>query len=237
MPRKHLIASGISKKNQQNAKTLMKIAKEIKAAAKIGGTNLEANPRLKSAVEKAFEFNLSKESIEKNIHGSEKNKDLLLDQEYEIYAFNGLGIIIKAVTDNANRTISNIRKYMTKIDGEIAKQNSVKTNFIWKGEFIIDKKNLDELILLEKLSNFKYIEDLIENEDCFQLIVNPDNFYQAKDDLKNVSLNIIESHLTYIPNWYVDLNNDQFLMLEKFSQLCEEDDDIQWIVTNLGEVK
>ena len=71
MPRKHLIASQNNKKQQDNAKVWMKLAREIRAAAKMGGPNIEANPRLKAAVEKALQNNLSKESIERNIKGSQ----------------------------------------------------------------------------------------------------------------------------------------------------------------------
>ena len=69
MPRKHLVASQTNKKQQNNAKIWQKLAKEIKVAAKIGGPNLEANPRLKAAVDRALQFNLSRESIAKNING------------------------------------------------------------------------------------------------------------------------------------------------------------------------
>ena len=73
MPRKHLIASQNNKKQQDNAKIWMKLAKEIRAAAKTGGPNIDANPRLKAAVEKALQNNLSKESIERNIKGAQKD--------------------------------------------------------------------------------------------------------------------------------------------------------------------
>ena len=144
MPRKHLIASGINKKQQMQAKIWMKLAKEIKAAAKVGGPNPEANPRLKAAIDKALQNNLSRESIDKNINGSQKDASALMDLEYEGYGPNGLGVIVKALTDNENRTVSALRGYFTKLDGKIAKQNSVKTNFNYSGEIILDKENLTE---------------------------------------------------------------------------------------------
>ncbi|RCT49462.1 YebC/PmpR family DNA-binding transcriptional regulator, partial [Ureaplasma parvum] len=98
MPRKHLIASGINKKQQQQAKSWMKSAKEIKAAAKMGGPNPEANPRLKVAIERALNNNLSRDSIERNINGASKDADNLKELTYEGYGPNGLAIIVRALT-------------------------------------------------------------------------------------------------------------------------------------------
>lgn len=247
MPRKHLIAAGITKKQQTQAKIWMKLAKEIKAAAKVGGTNVESNPRLKAAIDKALQNNLSRESIEKNINGSQKDPTSLLDMEYEGYGPNGLGIIIKALSDNENRTVSALRGYFSKLNGKIAKQNSVKTNFSYDGEILIEKANLSEEKIMEILLNIldkmndlveDPIKDTIENEDCFQIITIPKYFYKIRDELlKNNEIKIIQSEIKYIPNEYVDLSQEDYLKLERFLNQCEEDDDIQWVVTNFGEVK
>lgn len=245
MPRKHLIASGIIKKQQTQAKIWMKLAKEIKAAAKVGGPNPEANPRLKAAIDKALQNNLSRESIDKNINGSQKDAASLMDMEYEGYGPNGLGIIIKALSDNENRTVSALRGYFTKLGGKVAKQNSVKTNFSYSGEILLDKENLNEDKLMELIFEViesigdvdeEPIENTIENEDCFQVITNPKYFYKIRDGLKDKGLKIITSEIKYIPNEYIDLSKDEYTKLERFLDQCEEDDDIQWVVTNFGEV-
>lgn len=244
MPRKHLIASGINKKQQMQAKIWMKLAKEIKAAAKVGGPNPEANPRLKAAIDKALQNNLSRESIDKNINGSQKDASALMDLEYEGYGPNGLGVIVKALTDNENRTVSALRGYFTKLDGKIAKQNSVKTNFNYSGEIILDKENLTEDKLMEVIFNIietlnateEPIENTIENEDCFQVITNPKYFYKIRDEIQK-ELKVISSEIKYIPNDYVNLSQDEFNKLERFLNQCEDDDDIQWVITNFGEVE
>lgn len=245
MPRKHLIASGINKKQQMQAKVWMKLAKEIKAAAKVGGTNPDANPRLKAAIDKALQNNLSRESIEKNINGSQKDVSSLMDLEYEGYGPNGLGIIIKALTDNENRTVSALRGYFTKLNGKIAKQNSVKTNFNFAGEILIDKHDLTEDKLMDDIFSAidqigafdeEPIQNTIENEDCFQVITSPKYFYKIRDALKNKNLKIINSEIKYIPNDYIDLQQDDYDRLERFLDQCEDDDDIQWVITNFGEV-
>lgn len=246
MPRKHLIASGIIKKQQTQAKIWMKLAKEIKAATKVGGPNPESNPRLKAAIDKALQNNLSRESIQKNINGSQKDETSLMDMEYEGYGPNGLGIIIKALSDNENRTVSALRGYFTKLGGKIAKQNSVKTNFQYLGEILIDKKYLTEDKLMEyifeildenKFENEEPIKSTIENDDCFQIIINPKHFYKIRDLIKEKNLNILASEIKYIPNEYINISQEEYNKLEKFLEQCEEDDDIQWVITNFGEVE
>lgn len=246
MPRKHLIASGINKKQQMQAKLGNKLAKEIKAAAKVGGTNPEANPRLKAAIDKALQNNLSKESIEKNINGSIKDPSSLVDSEYEGYGPNGLRIIVKTLSDNVNRTISSLRGYFSKLKGEIAKPNSVKNTFNHAGEIIISKDGITEdelmektLMALEKIeitNNEEPVQETNNLDDCYQVITMPKYFYKVRDNLKELGLNIIESEIKYIPTDFVDLNKDDYARLERFLDSCADDDDIQWVISNFGEV-
>lgn len=234
MPRKHLIASGINKKQQQQAKLWMKLAKEIKAAAKVGGPNPEANPRLKAAIDKALENNLSRDSIERNINGPSKDSAQLVDVEFECYGPNGLAIIIKAVTDNNNRLLSSVRGYLNKLPGEISKPNSVKMLFDYKGEIIIKKENNNFDEVFEKIIDIN-IDDLFELENCFQIITSEEEFNKVKDTIKEKGFKIIDSGIKYIPNSYVDLDKNQVEKLERFISSCDDDEDIQWVVTNFGE--
>lgn len=236
MPRKHLIVLGINKKQQSQAKLLMKLAKEIKNAAKIGGNNIDANPRLKAAIGKALLNNLSKESIDKNIFGTNKENEILHDLEYELYAQNGLQLIVSALSDNANRTISSIKGYASKLNGNIAKQNSVKNNFRLLGEFLFEKNDVVNAdFILEKL-NLCPIEDIIENEDCIQVLVKPKDFLFVNNHIEKNQLKLIDHNIKYIPYIFVDIYQEQFDKLEKFLELCNNDDDIQSVATNLGEI-
>lgn len=236
MPRKHLIASGINKKQQSQAKVWNKLAKEIKAAAKVGGPNPDANPRLKAAIDKALQNNLSRESIQKNINGAEKDKDALTDYLYEIYGPKGLAIIVQGLSDNQNRLLSSLKGYLSKLKAEIGKPNSVKTNFNYSGQVIVSKENMTEDLLMEKTLDLA-IDEIIENEDCFEILVNPKDFYNVRDEMSKREINIIESEIKYIPTTYVNLDQENFEKLQRFLDSCEEDDDIQWVVTNFGEVE
>lgn len=233
MPRKHLIASGINKKQQQQAKLWMKCAKEIKAAAKIGGTNPDANPRLKAAIARALNCNLSRESIEKNINGANKDTSTLKELYYEGYGPNGIAILIKSLTDNEQRTVSAIRGYFSKLNGQLAKPNSVKMIFDELGEFIMESRNLSEDdILNSTLEN--EIVDLIHEEEYFILYSKPNDFYKTKDNLEKNNIKIISSEIKFIANQKADLPDEYEEKMERFLNSCDEDDDISWVVTNMN---
>lgn len=230
MPRKHLIASGINKKQQQQAKIWMKCAKEIKAAAKIGGPNPEANPRLKAAIVRALQNNLSRESIEKNINGANKDSSTLKELYYEGYGPNGMGIIIKALTDNEQRTISAIRGYFSKLHGNIAKPNSVMILFDELSEFVIDKIFSEEKILEAVLECD--IVDLVDDDDCYVLTAKPNEFVKINECLEKNNISTLSAEVRYIPQSTVSINDEHKPLYERFINQCEDDDDIQWVVTN-----
>lgn len=234
MPRKHLIASGINKKQQQQAKVWMKCAKEIKAAAKAGGSNLDANPRLKAAVARALQCNLSRDSIEKNIHGANKDNTLIKECFYEGYGPNGIAILIKALTDNEQRTVSAIRGYFSKFNGQLAKPNSVKNMFVELGEIIIDLKlySEDEIINLCCEIN---VDDYQVHEDSYVLYSSVANFSNVLDYIEKNKINVFSSEIKFIPNSYVVLNKEHLQKYDNFINACENDDDIQWVTTNYEE--
>lgn len=235
MPRKHLIASGINKKQQQQAKIWMKCAKEIKAAAKMGGPNPEANPRLKAAIVRALQNNLSRDSIQKNISGASKDASNLKEIYYEGYGPNGLGVIIKALTDNEQRTVSAIRGYFSKLQGNLAKPNSVMMLFEEMSEFVIDKANYTEEQILEAVIDCNII-DLVDDEDCYILTAKPNEFIKINDMLETANIKTLAAEVRYIPQSTVSISDETKPLYERFINQCEDDDDIQWVVTNCDNI-
>lgn len=234
MPRKHLIASSINKKQQQQSKVALKCVREIKAAVKVGGPNPEANPRLKAAISRALENNLTRETIQRNISNC-KDSEVLKELMYEGYGPRGLAIIIKALTDNEQRTVSNIRGYFSKLKGELSKPNSVKMLFNEYGQFIIAKNDqISEDKILELTLNYNVV-DLQHDESAFELLVMPEDFYNVKNLLtENSNLKILSSEIKLIPQTFVDVTEAEDALLQRFIDTCEDDDDIQWVVTNVG---
>ena len=236
MPRKHLIASSINKKQQQQSKVALKCVREIKAAVKVGGPNHEANPRLKAAISRALENNLTRETIQRNISNC-KDSEVLKELMYEGYGPRGLAIIIKALTDNEQRTVSNIRGYFSKLKGELSKPNSVKMLFNEYGQFIIAKNDqISEDKILELTLNYNVV-DLQHDESAFELLVMPEDFYNVKNLLtENSNLKILSSEIKLIPQTFVDVTEAEDALLQRFIDTCEDDDDIQWVVTNVGDI-
>lgn len=205
----------------------MKCAKEIKAAAKVGGPNPDTNPRLKAAIDKALQNNLSRDSIQKNINGSNKDADKLKELTYEGYGPAGLAIIVKVLTDNENRAISALRGYFSKLKGNIAKPNSVTMLFDQLGQIIIEKSQINENDLLNLVLEFNIHDLKSDDELAFELLADPKDFYDIKTKLTENNIAIYDSEIKLIPNSTVDLTQEQYTLLERFEQQCEDDDDIQ----------
>lgn len=235
MPRKHLIAASINKKQQQQSKISLKCIREIKAAVKVGGPNPDANPRLKVAIARGLQNNLSRDTIMRNIN-SNKDSESLKELYYEGYGPKGLAIIIKALTDNEQRTISNLRGYFSKLKGEISKPNSVMVLFNEYGQIILDKANLDYDKILQLTLNYEIV-DLIEDESAFELLTDKKDFLAVKEIFdSNSEYNILDASIKYISSSLVDITEDDDKLLTRFIDSCEDDDDIQWVVTNVGNI-
>lgn len=211
----------------------MKCAKEIKAAAKVGGPNPDANPRLKAAIQKALQNNLSRDSIEKNINGASKDVDSLKEVYYEGYGPKGIAIIVKALTDNEQRTVSNVRGYFSKLHGEISKPNSVKMLFNEYGEFIINKENdIDENKILEITLDYDVIE-LLEEEGYYILYVDPKDFYSVKNAFDDNNIKLESFEIKYVPSSPITINEEDKIRLDKFFDSCDDDDDVQTVISNV----
>ncbi|MCV3734079.1 YebC/PmpR family DNA-binding transcriptional regulator [Ureaplasma miroungigenitalium] len=234
MPRKHLIASGINKKQQQQAKIWMKCAKEIKAATKVGGPNPEANPRLKAAINRALSNNLSRDSIQRNIEGANKDQENLVELHYEAFGPNGLAIMIHCLTDNENRTISAIRGYLSKLNASLAKPNSVAMSFNEYAIFLIAKKDATEDQIIETLLEVDLI-DLALIDDIYEVKVSKEHFVQAKTLLDDAQLVYMNADIKWVPDDYIGLDDQQKEKLVRFINSCDDDDDVQWVATNFEE--
>lgn len=232
MPRKHLVASQTSKKQQFQAKLWQKLAREIKAAVKVGGKNVEANPRLKAAVEKALQNNLSRDSIDRNINGPSNNEDSKI-VDFECYGPNGIQIIVHGLTNNINRITSNLRGYLSKLHGEIAKPNSVRLFFDNYGVIVVYKKTGDSIDnLLELTMSYKII-DIFEADDGYEILTDPQDFYKVKEELIKHQYQIFDADIKLVPQNKIDnIDEDSKIRLERFIEACEEDEDIQWVITN-----
>jgi YebC/PmpR family DNA-binding regulatory protein len=169
---------------------------------------------------------LSKESIERNINGKQDTSEMHT-VEFECYGPNGIQIIVNALTDNTNRVISSLNGFLAKLDGKIAKPNSVKSFFDNSGYILISKKDLTMDGIMELTMPYEVI-DINEDDNVFEIVVSPKDFGNLKNMLNENKIEIQEAEIKLIPQNYVsDISTDVKQKLEKFIDSCMNDDDIQ----------
>jgi len=217
------------------AKTFTRIGKDIAVSVKEGGPNPESNSRLRAIIQNAKAVNMPKDNILRAIkNASEKNTENYKEISLEGYGPHGVAIIIDCTTDNNNRTVGNIRSYFNKGGGNLGTNGSVEFMFMRYCLFKILNKKLDLDILELELIDYG-LEEVVTDEDNNELLLygNYDSFGLIQTELENRNIEIISSEFERIPKNYKDLTNEQKHDVEKFLEICENDDDVQKVYHNM----
>ena len=212
------------------------IGREIAVAVKEGGPDPANNYRLQAVIAKAKANNMPNDTIERGIKRAAGDTGSVNYEyvTYEGYGPNGTAIIVDALTDNKNRTASNVRSAFTKGKGSIGTQGCVSFMFDKKGQIIIDKEecdmDADELMMMALDAG---AEDFAEEEDSFEVITDPDDFETVRKALEDEGIAMVSAEVTMIPQTYVDLTNDEDIKnINKTLALLEDDDDVQAVYHN-----
>lgn len=218
----------------KRAKVFTKLAKPIVIAAKEGGGNPDTNFKLRLAIEKAREFNMPKDNIEKAIKrgtGELKGEEIA-EVVYEAMGPEGIMMIIKATTDNKNRTVSEIKNILTKTGGKLAETGSAMWNFEQVGSIILDtqEKSLDELELLAIDSGAKEIKN--ENGSLI-IFTEAKDLQKVQENLGKNNLKVLEAGLVYTPKNTVKIDENTRLDYEKLLEALDEQEDVEEIYDNL----
>lgn len=215
------------------------IGREIAVAVKEGGPDPENNSRLRDVIAKAKSNNMPNDTIERGIKKAAGDANSVNYEvvTYEGYGPSGTAIIVKALTDNKNRTASNVRNAFTKGQGSIGTQGCVSYMFDEKGLLIIDKEDFemdaDDLMMLALDAG---AEDMSEEDDSFEITTAPNDFSAVRDALTNEGIEFVSAEVTMIPQNYVTLTNeDDIKNLNKTLDLLDEDDDVQNVYHNWEE--
>ncbi|QIW80858.1 YebC/PmpR family DNA-binding transcriptional regulator [Bacillus tequilensis] len=225
------------RKNAQDAKRgkiFMKLAKEIYVAAKEGGADPEANSALRLVVEKAKSANMPNENIDRAIQKASGSQDGNSYEEitYEGYGPSGIAVMVECVTDNKNRTASNVRAAFNKNGGSLGESGCVAFLFERWGVIAIDRTERpieeDELMLdvLEAGG-----EELQTEEDQYVVLTEPERFEEVKTALESKHL-ISSAEVAMLPKTFADADDQAIEKLEKLIGILEEDDDVQEVYTN-----
>ena len=156
---------------------------------------------------------------------------------YEGYGPNGIAIIVNALTDNKNRTASNVRSAFTKGNGSIGTPGCVSFSFDEKGQIIIDKEECDmEADDLMMIALDAGAEDFNEEEDSFEILTDPDSLDEVRDALKAEGIELVSAEVTMIPQNYVTLTDETAIKnLQKTLDLLDDDDDVESVYHNWDE--
>ena len=219
--------------DKQRSKIFSKLSKEITVAAKLGSKDSDTNPRLRSAIQAAKTANMPKDNIERAIKKSEVNKNLNYNNIiYEGFGPEKVAIIIEALTDNKNRTASNIRTIFQKFGGNLGEPGVASYQFRQVGIIRIDKNKISNNNILELAINVG-AEDCSSNGKYHEVITPKDNFYKVKLEIEKKIKEPISSGIEWIPKNKISLDLEKTKSILDFLETLEDDDDIQHVYANL----
>ena len=220
------------KADKQRSKIFSKLSKEITVAAKLGDKDPAMNPRLRSVIQAARSANMPKDNIERAIDKSSINTELNFENlRYEGFGPENVAVIVEALTDNKNRTASNIRTIFQKAGGSLGTKGSASHNFNQVGIIKIDKKEISderifELAIEAGANECNTINDFHE----IQCPVN--EIYNVKRDLEKEITNFISTEIEWMPLNNIKISKERNEDLINFFETLEEDDDVQNIYSN-----
>lgn len=217
----------------KKSKIFTKLIREIIVAAREGGGNIETNPRLRAAVEKARAENMPKENIERAIKRGTGELEGVDYQEviYEGYAPGGVAVYIRALTDNKNRTAQELRHLFNKYGGSLAESGSVSWIFERKGVIEISRDKVKDLEELMMIAIDAGAEDIKDTEDPIQIITAPENLSEVKSKLEEVGYEV-EAKVTFIPKNTVKVTGKDAEKVLEFLNALEDMDDVQEVYSN-----
>ena len=212
------------------------IGREIAVAVKEGGPDPANNSRLRDVIAKAKANNMPNDTIDRGIKKAAGDANSVNYEQvtYEGNGPNGTAIIVVALTDNKNRTASNVRNAFTKGNGYVGTQGCVSYMFHKKGQILIAKEDCsmeaDDLMMIALDAG---AEDFVEEDDSYEVLTDPDIFSEVREKLEQENIPMAQAEVTMIPQTYVSLSDEKDLKsIQKTLDLLDEDDDVQEVYHN-----
>ena len=219
--------------DKQRSKIFSKLSKEITIATKLGSKDVDANPRLRSAIQLARAANMPKDNIERAISKSDVNKNINYNSlVYEGFGPEKVAIIVEALTDNKNRTVSNIRTIFQKFGGSLGESGVASHQFRRVGVIRIDKIKISNKKILELAINGG-AEDCLSRGSYHEVITAKDNFYKVKLEIEKQIKDFISSGIEWLPISKILLDQKKTKSVLNFLETLEDDDDVQRVYANL----
>ncbi len=218
----------------QRGKVFTRLAREIIVAARLGGGDPEANPRLKAAIQRAKEANIPNENIQRAIQRGVGETGGAGYEEvfYEGYGPGGVAIMLRILTDNRNRTASEIRYLFSRNGGNLGEAGCVSWMFARKGLIIVDREEFsdEDALLLAALE--AGAEDVKTEKDSFEIITSVEEFEKVKDTVLAQGIPVVEAQITMVPASTVKMSEGQAEQLMRLIEALEDHDDVQEVYAN-----
>ncbi len=224
------------RKGRQDAKRgklFTRLIREVTVAAKLGGGEISANPRLRAAVDSALSANMPKDTIERaRARGAGGLEGGNFDEiRYEGYGPGGVAVIVDCLTDNRNRSVADVRHVFSKSGGNLGTDGSV--SYMFKKVGLVNFNNSSNENLIMEVALESGAEDVINNDDgSLDVIVEPDAFVDLKEAMVAAGLEPISAEITLVSDQEVELTEEKGEVLFKMLDLLEDLDDVQKVYTN-----
>jgi YebC/PmpR family DNA-binding regulatory protein len=221
-------------KDSRRGKLFTKLIKEITVAAKMGGGDINANPRLRTAVTVAKQNSMPSDNIDRAIKkGTGELEGVTYDEvQYEGYGPGGLAILVNAMTDNRNRTVSELRRVFLKHGGSMGEAGCVAWMFSKRGILAVPTNAVEEDRLIE-ITIDAGAEDVAAGGDVFEVTTQPDAFEAVKSALEKAGLQTTTAELAMVASTNVSLTGDAAEQALKLIEDLEDHDDVQDVASNL----
>ncbi len=229
----HSIKYKKAAQDAKRGKIFTKIIRELSVAARMGGGDSDINPRLRKAISDAKAVNMPADNIKRAImKGTGELEGVTYEEiSYEGYGPGGVAIFLEVLTDNRNRTVSELRHVFSRNGGNIGESGCVAWMFSRKGYLVVEKSKATEDDLLDVILEAG-AEDLREDGSNYEIFTPPDKYEDVVDALKNSKIEIAASNLGQIPQNYVKLKGKQAQQLLRLMEELEDHDDVQNVWAN-----
>ena len=220
------------KADKERSKIFSKLSREITVAAKLGDKDPGMNPRLRSAIQAARSANMPKDNIERAVNKSSSNNGANFENlRYEGFGPDKVAVIVETLTDNKNRTASNIRTIFQKAGGNLGTKGSASHNFTQLGVIKIDKKEISAEKILE-LAIESGADECKSNNEVHEIQCSVNEIYNVKKALENKISNFISTEIEWIPLNNIKIPKGKHEILINFFVSLEDDDDVQNVYSN-----
>mgnify|MGYP001208462202 CR=1 FL=1 len=218
--------------DKERSKIFSKLSKEITVAAKLGDKDPDINPRLRSAIQAARSSNMPKDNIERAINKSSTNSATNFESlRYEGFGPVQIAVIVETLTDNKNRTASNIRTIFQKAGGSLGSKGSASHNFNQLGVIKISKQEISDEKIFD-LAIDSGANECNSNSDFHEIHCPIDEIYNVKKRLEKKISNFLSTKIEWIPLNSVEVSKERYDDIIEFFETLEEDDDVQNIFSN-----